>query len=109
MGGEHQFKVIFGGKSRSDLKEVVTFIRRASGSPEIAERLGNNLVEKALSLSKFPERGRVVPEFGQPDVREIIFKNYRIVYRIKGQFVQMLRFWHAARGTPEINIDDFTV
>ncbi len=108
MGGNPEFKVIFGQRSRSDLKEVVSSIRRLSGSPEVAERFGMRLIEKAFSLSTFPERGRIVPELGYPDMREIIFKNYRIVYRIRGQQVQILRFWHAARGTPEIDIDSFS-
>jgi len=42
-----------------------------------------------------------------PDVREIIFKSYRIVYRIRAGCVEVIRFWHAARGTPEIDSDEF--
>lgn len=109
MGGDEKFKVIFGLRARDDLKEIVRSIRRASGSSEIAERFGIKLVEKALSLSKFPERGRIVPEGGVPAVREIIFKSYRIVYRIAGLNVQVLRFWHTARGTPQIDIDGWQV
>ena len=40
-------------------------------------------------------------------MREIIFRNYRIVYRMTPEQVQVLRFWHAARGTPEISIEEF--
>jgi toxin ParE1/3/4 len=109
MGGIPEYKVIFGARSRSDLKEIVTTIRRLCDSSEIAERFGLKLIHKALSLSTLPERGRNVPELGYPDVREIIYKNYRIVYRIRGQQIQVLRFWHAARGTPEINIDNFNI
>jgi plasmid stabilization system protein ParE len=54
---------------------------RTSGAPIIAERLGMSMVHKALTLSTLPERGRVVPELGLPDVREIIFRTYRIIYR----------------------------
>jgi len=67
-----------------------------------------NLIDKALSLSTFPERGRVVPEFKDATVREIFFKTYRIVYRIRAQTVEVIRFWHAARGTPEIDSDEFS-
>jgi len=90
------------------LKEIVTYIRRASGAPTVAERVGMDLVSKALTLSTFPERGRVVPELAIPNVREIIFKSYRVVYRVLPGQVQILRFWHAARGTPEINVDEFS-
>jgi plasmid stabilization system protein ParE len=67
-----------------------------------------DLVRKGLSLEFFPERGRVIPELGMPDVREVIFKSYRIVYRVTPEQVQILRFWHASRGIPELNLDDFT-
>jgi toxin ParE1/3/4 len=106
VGGE--YKVVFGRRSRGDLKDLVGYIRVASGAPDVAERFGIGLVRKALSLSTFPERGRVVPELGLPEVREIIFKNYRIVYRVLSGQVQVLRFWHAARGAPEISVDEFT-
>ena len=106
MGGD--YKVVFGRRSRCDLKEIVTYIRRASGAPTVAERVGMDLVSKALTLSTFPERGRVVPELAIPNVREIIFKSYRVVYRVLPGQVQILRFWHAARGTPEINVDEFS-
>jgi toxin ParE1/3/4 len=105
VGGD--YKVIFGPRSRSDLKEIVRYVRSASGAPEVAERFGMELIHKALSLASLPERGRIVPELGLGEVREIIFKSYRIVYRIVPEQVQILRFWHAARGTPQVNVDEF--
>ena len=48
-----------------------------------------------------------MPELSLPEVREIIFKSYRIVYRVATGQVQVLRFWQAARGAPEINVDEF--
>lgn len=108
MGEDVQsYKVIFSPRSRSDLRKAVIFVRRASHSAEIAERFGTLLVHKALSLEKLPERGRVVPELALPEIREIIFKNYRIIFRIRQGAVEVLRFWHAARGAPEINLDEF--
>jgi len=73
----------------------------------LASQFGATLIQRALSLSKLPERGRIVPELGIPGVREIIHRSYRIVYRIVPGQVQVLRFWHAARGIPEISVDDF--
>ena len=48
--------------------------------------------------------GRVVPEFGVPAIRELIFKPYRIVYRVNHErrLVEVARYWHAARGTPTL-------
>ncbi len=39
-----------------------------------------------------PERGRIVPEIQLEDVREIIFKSYRIIYHVHGQHIEILRF-----------------
>jgi hypothetical protein len=51
-----------------------------------------------------PEKGRVVPEASDPSVRENICGSYRIIYEVfrDPTVVYVLRFWHAARGTPEI-------
>ena len=85
--------------------QAVRYIAHHAGS-EVAERFGMQLVDKALTLATFPERVRVVPEVGLP-FREIIFRSYRIVYRTRGELVEVIRFWHAARGTPQIDSDEF--
>ena len=48
--------------------------------------------------------GRVVPEFDDPCIREIIVRSYRVIYRLDhGDCrVDVARFWHGARGNPEI-------
>ena len=51
-----------------------------------------------------PERGRVVPEFDDLSIREIIHRAYRIIYQVDHtlKMVYVLRFWHAARGEPSL-------
>jgi plasmid stabilization system protein ParE len=46
----------------------------------------------------------MVPEFHRPELREIIFRSYRIIYRLKDadKSVEIVRFWHGARGFPHI-------
>jgi plasmid stabilization system protein ParE len=102
--GTHKVNVTT--RARDDLRSTVIFVAKQS-SPEIAERFGAALLDKALSLENLPERGRVLPELKNPFVREIFFKSYRIVYRLHGSTVEVIRFWHAARGTPEIDSDEF--
>jgi len=62
------------------------------------------LIDQALSLADFPERGRVVPEVRHPTVRESIHGSYRIIYEVvpEQMTVYVLRFWHAARGKPSV-------
>jgi hypothetical protein len=62
----------------------------------------------ASQLSHFPDR-RVLKE-GLVALRRLCHApvmKIRIVYRIVPGQVQILRFWHAARGAPEINVDEF--
>lgn len=100
-----QFKVVFAPRSERDLESAVRYIAQHAGS-EIAERFGVRLLDKALAPSTFPERGRVVPEISLP-FREIFFRSYRIVDRVREGLVEVVRFWHAARGTPQIVSDEF--
>jgi len=81
----------------SDLERIVTYI--ALQNPSAAERMGNLLLDAALSRHKFPERGRIVPE-----LHEIIFRSYRIIYRVNdaNRSVEVIRIWRAARGFPHV-------
>jgi toxin ParE1/3/4 len=96
------FKVFLSPEALTDLERLVAYI--ASRDPVTAERFGDRLLDAALSLNNHPERGRVVPEFRRPDLREIVFRSYRIIYRVDTarECVEISRFWHAARGFPQI-------
>jgi toxin ParE1/3/4 len=74
--------------------------------PNQAERFGRFLLHHARRLGHFPERGRVVPEFEDEAVREIIVRAYRVIYRVSHdkQTVEIIRFWHAGRGIPRITM-----
>ncbi len=95
-------KVILSPRAIQDPREIVRYI--SLDDPVAAEKFGYALIDAALSLSTLPERGRFVPEFRDAMTREIIHGRYRIVYRLNQQqkVVWVSRFWHAARGTPEI-------
>lgn len=94
--------VFLSEEALSDLERIVAYI--APHNPAAAERLGNQLLDAALSLHRLPERGRIVPEFQQPELREIIFRSYRIIYRFNpsDQCLEIVRYWHGARGFPHI-------
>jgi toxin ParE1/3/4 len=98
------FKVILTPQSLDDLEDIVTFI--VKDNPGRARSFGNELIDRALSVAVFPERGRIVPEIDESSVREIIHGAYRIIYEIfpEEQTIYVLRFWHGARGEPEIKL-----
>jgi plasmid stabilization system protein ParE len=96
------YKVIVSGRAIADLRSIVTHIGK--DNPTAAERFGNELIQRTKPLAKFPYLGRVVPEEKDENIREIIFKSFRIFYRINesARLIEVIRYWHAARGTPEI-------
>lgn len=96
------FKIVWTLRSREDLRDIATFI--AKDNPSAALKLGDSIFSRVDSLEKFPELGRIVPERNQPDIRELVVKNYRIIYRVrhKQKLLEILRIWHGARGKPVI-------
>lgn len=96
------FKLIWSPLARLDIKDIAAFI--AEESPSAADRFVRSLFQTAERLADFPESGRIVPEFGDPNIREAIRKPCRIVYRIRRRkrTIEIARVWHAARGTPEM-------
>lgn len=97
------YKVRFSHSARADINHIVRYI--ASDNREQAFRFAKLLIEHAMNLAQFPERGRVVPEFANESVREIVVRTYRIVYRVDHQThsIEIIRFWHPARDTPELS------
>lgn len=73
----------------------------AKDNPTIAGSFGYKLISKVDSLAQFPQVGRIVPEKNDETVREIIFRPYRIIYKVlsEKQIVGIARIWHGARGT----------
>jgi toxin ParE1/3/4 len=88
--------------ARLDIQDIVRYI--SIDDPDRALRFGKFLIQHTRSLGQFPERGRVVPEFDDESIRELIVRAYRIVYRVNHdrRSIEVIRFWHAGRGTPEL-------
>lgn len=82
-------------QSWSDLLAVADYI--AKDSPRYAASFVREVRNAARSLARFAERGRIVPEFRDPSIRELLVRNYRLVYRLTEQTVFIVGFIHAAR------------
>jgi len=96
------YEVIWAPSARLDLKELASYI--AESRPTVAVHFIKQVFHIVEHLADFPESGRVVPEFDDPNIREVIRRPCRIVYRIKSRerTVEIARVWHAARGTPQL-------
>jgi len=69
----------------------------SQSAQETSERLVREIVESLAQLVQFPESGRVVAEFGQPSLRELVRPPFRIVYRLDGDRVRVARVWRSER------------
>jgi len=75
--------------------DAVAYLAR--DSRPAAERLLIDVLDAAASLDAFSERGRVVPEWNRPSVRELFVQRYRLLYEVTTDEVQILAFLHGAR------------
>jgi toxin ParE1/3/4 len=62
-----------------DLRAIKEYIARSA--PTAAQRFCIELYESTGRLRQFPRSGQVVPEFGIEEIREVIFRDYRIIYQ----------------------------
>ena len=81
--------------ARNDLESIVDSL--ASYSPNYALSFIDRLEAAAESLQQFPLLGRLVPEFEEESLREVIIDSYRVVYRIRGQVIQTVGLAHGSQ------------
>jgi plasmid stabilization system protein ParE len=77
------------------LDDAVSYV--AQDSHPAAQRLLIQALEAASSLEVFSKRGRIVPEFNQSNVRQLLVQRYRLLYEVVQTEVHILAFVHAAR------------
>ena len=66
--------------------------------PAAAAAWLDRLLAGVAQLGRFPERGRMVPEVGRKDVREVMQAPYRVIYRVDAKRVVILTVRHMRRA-----------
>lgn len=79
-----------------DLEELGRWYAR-QGVPGTGERTLRRILESIALLAEQPGMGRVVPEFGQSSLRELVRPPFRIVYRREPEGVSVVRVWRSER------------
>ena len=72
----------------------------AEDSPMVADKTIKRLTERSIQIANFPQTGRKVPEFKHPDIREILERPYRIIYRILPNRIDVLTVIHYRQLLP---------
>jgi plasmid stabilization system protein ParE len=88
-------KVLFTPSGRDQFLAAIAYIYRDNPVAAVGFR---HKAEKALArLGKFPQSGRILPEFPDLPFREVIVTPYRFFYRVKGKNVWVVAVWHGAQ------------
>jgi plasmid stabilization system protein ParE len=82
----------------ADLEAIAQFIAR--DSQQYADAFVQRVVAIVEDLPRFPRAGRIVPEYGQETLREVLVGNYRIVYRVLHARIEVAAVVHGARQMP---------
>lgn len=78
----------------------------ATDNQTAAARWLEAIFKKVEHLKLSPQSGRVVPEVGNKEIRELIYGNYRIIYRVESNRVSILTIRHGKQLLPIDEIDD---
>ena len=88
-------RVVWSRVARDDLQGIIAYIR--SDAPAYARSFALRLSQRVTQLEMFPESGRFVPEDPTKTYRELIFGDYRVIYRHSERTVTIVTVVHGAR------------
>lgn len=91
-------KIIWSPLSLDRVTEIARYI--AQNNPSAAKKWVGTLFDKVKLLKSSPQAGRVVPETHSDDIREILYGNYRIIYRLEEKKVSILTVRHGKQILP---------
>lgn len=87
--------VLFTPQAETLWLAALDYIR--SDRPTAAIAFRDKVVKSLSRLEAFPQSGRLVPEYPDPSVREVIVSPYRFFYRIEVETVWVFAVWHEAQ------------
>lgn len=79
---------------------IAVYDQISKDSPFYATKMVDRLTRRSQQIGDFPMSGRVVPEHGAQDLREVFEGPYRLIYRIKRDQVDVVAVIHGARLLP---------
>jgi len=91
-------KIIWSPLAIDRVSEIAEYI--ALDKPTAADKWITTIFSKIEQLASSPEIGRVVPEIADEQFRELIYGNYRIVYRIEKKKISILTIRHGKQILP---------
>jgi len=96
-------KIIWSPLALDRVSEIASYI--AQENPSTAEKWVDTVFRKVKKIQTFPESGRIVPETQNKTVRELIYGNYRLIYRLEEKRISVLTVRHVKQILP---VDEIT-
>ena len=93
-------EVVWRPQALRDLEAIEAYYDEVA--PDFASLFVAGAFEAAGRLSEFPNAGRVVPEIGDESIRELIYRQYRIIYVVNEGSAEILTVYHSARQFGEL-------
>ncbi len=91
-------KIIWAPLAIDRATEIAEYI--ALDNPTAAQKWIDLIFQEVELLVSSPQMGRVVPEIGSKQIRELIIGNYRIIYRIDKISISILTIRHGKQILP---------
>ncbi|MGH7718298.1 MAG: type II toxin-antitoxin system RelE/ParE family toxin [Gemmatimonadaceae bacterium] len=88
-------------QATTQLGAIAEYISVAS--PVYAEQMVDRLVRRLDQACAYPESGRIVPEIGQTDVRELLEWPYRLIYRVRPDVIEVLSILHGRQELRQLS------
>jgi toxin ParE1/3/4 len=89
------YEVVWSPRAVEDVEAIALYI--AADSTSYAAAVVKKIVDTTRRLSGFPFAGRIVPEFGEENIREKLVYSYRIIYRIQDETITIAAVIHGKR------------
>ena len=88
--------ISFSKSAIDDLKAIKEYYSE-QGVPQVGQDFVATIVEQIETLNVHPDIGRVVPEFNDEKIRELIHSPFRVVYLRESKSIKIVRVWRSER------------
>ncbi|MDZ4731166.1 MAG: type II toxin-antitoxin system RelE/ParE family toxin [Xanthomonadales bacterium] len=89
-------KVKFTDSAIEDIQDILSWYT-SQLAPDIGQQLVTEIIERAQTLADHPNIGRVVPEYANPNIRELIHPPLRVIYEKDKSLIAIVRVWRSER------------
>jgi addiction module RelE/StbE family toxin len=93
-------KIIWTEFALEDLRSIHSYI--SQDSKYYADKFVEKLISRIDQLEFYPQSGRIVPEFQNDSIRELIEGNYRIIYKLNPDFIGISRVHHSSKQLKDV-------